>query len=188
MHQILYELNDLDTSSFNDLSKFEFGSYGLPKMKIYNKKVVTSQYPELLPIYKKFKNARQLFDFAEVMYVPPHNYVMPHIDADRYCAINIPVLGDFENSYLAFFNKGEQEFPNLYEENGEMIQKNGGAYPDATIDYKVSYTYPTLINVSKIHNVINETEQNRIVLSLTFKQEHRYEDILDLYNNGELLW
>ena len=67
-----------------------------------------------------------------------------HRDHNRLCALNFPVAGDFENSTNIFVDDFDEPLETF---NGEE---------------------PALINTRQFHGVTNKTDQERIVLSVSF--------------------
>lgn len=67
-----------------------------------------------------------------------------HRDHNRLCALNFPVIGDFENSNNIFVDDFDEPLETF---NGEE---------------------PALINTRQFHGVTNKTDQERIVLSVSF--------------------
>lgn len=67
-----------------------------------------------------------------------------HRDHNRLCALNFPVIGDFENSTNIFVDDFD-----------EPLETFNGAEP-------------ALINTRQFHGVTNKTDQERIVLSVSF--------------------
>jgi len=67
-----------------------------------------------------------------------------HRDHNRLCALNFPVIGDFENSTNIFVDDFDEPLETF---NGEE---------------------PALINTRQFHGVTNKTDQERIVLSVSF--------------------
>jgi len=67
-----------------------------------------------------------------------------HRDHNRLCALNFPIIGDFENSTNIFVDDFDEPLETF---NGEE---------------------PALINTRQFHGVTNKTDQERIVLSVSF--------------------
>ena len=186
-HFILDDLKDMDLQEFVNIENFEFSHYGHKDKRIFQTRLPKSN-PSLIPIYEKFQNPEGLFSHAGIMYIEPGVTVMPHIDVKRSACVNIPVAGHFEKSSIGFFTKGEKFVPNMLKDpEGKTKIMGGGGYPDAVLDYDVSYTMPIVFNNQKIHNVSNYSDVNRIIISLSFNYDFTFEDIKKLNQENKLL-
>ena len=65
---------------------------------------------------------------------------------DRQCALNFPVVGDFDNSMNIFVDDHDQ-----------LLEKFNGEEP-------------ALINTRQFHGVTNKTDKDRIILSVSFHE------------------
>ena len=69
-----------------------------------------------------------------------------HRDHKRQCALNFPVVGDFDNSMNIFVDDHDQ-----------LLEKFNGEEP-------------ALINTRQFHGVTNKTDKDRIILSVSFHE------------------
>jgi|TARA_R110000823_G_scaffold257117_2_gene378908 hypothetical protein len=86
-----------------------------------------------------------------------------HRDHNRLCALNFPIVGDFENSMNIFVDDFDERIEQF---NGEQ---------------------PCLMNTRQFHGVTNKTNTDRIVLSVSF-----YEPFKKIkqrgFNNNEVFY
>lgn len=182
-------LPDLDISDcIEDLIKFttndaEWSFYGKGRFSIY---MAFPPRELIVPLARKFKNPKNLFLKMEVNKVLPMGIVPPHTDHHRYATINIPLKGNFNDSYLDFYKPatGLTASPlNNKEENA-----GGGRYfPEAELDYQVNYNVPVCFDTQEIHGVTNATHSERYILTMSFKEEYTFNRILKMYQTGDLL-
>lgn len=189
--RVFYLDNEFGNINFVDLSKklrqINYNYYGTGRRRLLNAELSVSDYPVLESILKLFVNPELILSF-EIMTVEYGNIVVPHIDAGRKCCINIPILGDFENTFIGFHENTSDDFlPNVYyEADGSKTISSGGGFPNATLIDKISYSKPIILNTTKIHNVINLTKQDRTILSITFKYHLHFNEIVNLHKNHNL--
>lgn len=94
----------------------------------------------------------------------PDAMLPAHVDErKRLCAINIPIVGDWDRSKIL-------------------------AYPDGTVEGEVlTYTFgpPVLLDTARLHSVDNRGCGERIILSIGFYKTD-YQETLALIKRGEL--
>lgn len=105
------------------------------------------------------------------VYKHPAGYSVPiHIDAGRFCAINIPICNT-EHSSTIFYNL-DNDAQIQYDSKRILNQITSGV----TECFRFTLTEPTLINTTKPHSVINTGSETRIIISwsvlkpITFEQ------------------
>jgi len=170
--------------SYNDWMYYGRGRFsiyiGLPKREL------------IIPIATKFKNPKELFKKIELNLVKANGIVFPHTDNDRNLTMNLPLLGDFKNSTLDLYKaptdsgiaSSDLQGPGAQDDD---LKKSGKLYPHAELVDQVPYEVPVCFDTQEIHRVTNATNEDRYILSLSFKQEFTYEKIKDMYEYGELL-
>lgn len=137
------------------------------------------------PITKQFKNPADLFFKIGLNRVKKMGVVVPHTDHYRYVTLNIPLSGDFKNSYLDFYKESKGQIaPGI---NGSDDQGGGKFYPDSDLDYQVNYEVPVCFDTREIHGVTNATSQDRYILTLSFQEKYSFAKIFEMYKAGELL-
>lgn len=171
--------------SILSISKENYRYYGTMRKRLFMYSVNLNTIPELQEILDQLCNP-SLIDNFEVMFTEPGTIVMPHIDSRRRVALNIPISGDFHNSYVGIYEKGKKFIPNTeFFENKELV-KDGGGYPDSKLIQKVTYVTPICLNTEEVHNVVNLSKVSRVVLGLGFKPQISFSDIENLYEQNKL--
>lgn len=141
-------------------------------------------------IGSKFKNPRSILYKIEANYVGPAGMIAPHTDHNRACTLNIPVSGDFHNSYVDFYEKngegiGLAEGDNKPHE--EQIENTSKRYYDAELVEQVNYKVPIVFDTQTVHGVSNWSHQKRYVITVSFRRDMTLEDIYEIYKAGELI-
>lgn len=123
-----------------------------------------------------------------LMAISPGCTISPHTDPDRFCAINIPIKGNYETSCVQFFNKGKSRaiVTNFIKQDGTKPNPVGINYPKPDLIGRVYYQTPICINTSRIHNVRNAAKESRIILSLGFATT-RFSKLEKLQEENNLL-
>ena len=137
---------------------------------------------DVLEHISQLKNYKELID--NVKFFKTYG-TAPHTDK-RNVAINIPIITD-KNDKIVFYESKESENANVQVED---IKKETVAKV-----YKNPKTLETFIsdkafclNTSAIHGVVNGSNNNRIILSISFKGKYDdYNLIKDMYKNGQLI-
>lgn len=161
-----------------------WSSYGRGRFKLYIGLLPNREL--ILPLAKKFKNPKELFFKMELNKVGKMGVVMPHTDHHRYVTINVPLKGDFKNSYLDFY-KPSTGVPACALNNNEEHRGGGMFYPESELDYQISYNVPICFNTQEIHGVTNTSLEDRYILTMSFKETWTFEKIYDMYTSGKLL-
>lgn len=186
--EITQELKELPYSNF---TKDDWTFYGAKSHKLYQHRYEPGKkIPALTNLYKRWKS-KDVVASAQMLKVDPGNSVLPHTDAKRQAAINIPVSNNWDKCYTGLYEaEGWRKLiflPNfLHTENG-IEKKPGGAYPKAKLIKKLQYDNAICLNVSKIHGVVNESNETRYVLSCTINPKYSYEDVKNMYESGLLI-
>lgn len=146
-----------------------------PNMRPHHRLVSENKYlsrirsflPQLSPVYN-------------VLRLKPGQEFITHIDADRFCALNLPLSGT-ENSYTTFY---------------KFVGAPVIEYDDMRISYNVkseieevfrfSLNKPTIINNGDRchpHGVVRDMSTERIIISWSFLKNTTYEDACNLFND-----
>jgi len=171
------------------LSYTDWMYYGMGRFSIY---IGLPKRELIIPVATKFKNPKELFKKIELNLVKANGIVFPHTDNDRNLTMNLPLLGDFKNSTLDLYKapadsgiaSSDLQGPGAQDAD---LKKSGKHYPHAELVEQVSYEVPVCFDTQEIHGVTNATNEDRYILSLSFKQEFTYEKIKSMYEHGELL-
>src|SRR6056300_174115 len=129
---------------YNDIlsiSKDNFRFYGTRRKRLYMCSVNLFVIPKLQEILDQLYDP-SIVDNYEIMFTEPGAVVMPHIDSRRRVALNIPIFGEFEKSFVGIYEKGKKFVPNTEFFEGADLVKSGGGYPDSKLIEKVTYTTP----------------------------------------------
>lgn len=170
--------NDLITFALNHT---EWGYYGKGRFKIFIASPVRAIVQSIL---ENFVNPDDLFFKIELNKVEKMGIVPPHTDFDRYVTINIPIAGDFKNSYVDFYTKSEgipTQGMNGSSTNGAKM------YPYSELDHQVNYEIPICFDTQEIHGVTNATFEDRYILTLSFREKWTFDMIEKMYKDGNLL-
>ena len=137
---------------------------------------------DVLEHISQLKNYEKLID--NVKFFKTYG-TAPHTDK-RNVAINIPIITD-KNDKIVFYESKEsvESVLQVEDKEKETIAKV----------YKNPKTLETFIsdkafclNTSAIHGVVNGSNNNRIILSISFKGKYdNYNLLKDMYKNGELI-
>lgn len=190
-HFLLPDLNyDTEKLALQEYVKSfsEWSTYGLGRFTLYVGPVPRELY---LPIAMKFKNPKELFRKIEMNRVRASGIIVAHTDCQpRRCTLNVPILGDFENSSLDFYT---------HNTSGELGPKlaNGilgpGAvnqpthYVEEELEEQIHYTVPICFDTQEVHGVSNFSNQDRYILTMGFKDEFSCNRLHEMYEYGDLL-
>lgn len=147
--------------------------------------------PEIVNLYHNTFKDTHMLGRATLLKVMPKGKVTPHIDAYRKAAINIPLSNNWNECYTGLYSatgiRKYARIPNILIENKIPKLTKGGGYPFARLEEKLQYKKAICLNVSKIHSVVNNSDEVRYVLSISIQSKYSYYDIKKLYENGELI-
>ena len=101
---------------------------------------------------------------VEFFQVPSNSVLPAHIDNTRKVALNIPVLGDFENTSADFYDISHI----VKEHNIEGARGFGG---HAKLISRVNYTCPVYLSTQIPHGTTNKSSKHRTILSVTFHEK-----------------
>jgi hypothetical protein len=151
-NDIIYEFDiDLDIDQLRDLA---LNTESIPGMPHHHRLAqdndytisIKNKYPFLSPLFNVYK------------FVPGR--VLPiHVDADRFCAINIPI-SHTQDSVTMFYSKDTNA---QLEYDAQRIIN----YVKSPVDevFRFTLSRPTLINTTYPHSVINNGTDTRVIIS-----------------------
>lgn len=168
------------------VSQDQFRYYGTRRKRLYMHSINLETIPELQEVLDKLYNP-SIVDNFEIMFTEPGATVMPHVDSRRRVALNIPIAGDFKNSFIGIYEKGKRFVPNVEFFDNKPLVKDGGGYPDSKLLQKVSYTTPICLNTEEVHNVVNHSKEMRVVLGLGFATNLSFSDIQKLHDEDKFI-
>lgn len=140
---------------------------------------------DVLEHISQLKNYKELIDNVKFFKTYAKGIIPPHTDK-RNVAINIPIITD-KNDKIVFYESKESE--------KVVVQVEDKEKETVAKVYKNPKTLETFIsdkafclNTSAIHGVVNGSNNNRIILSISFKGKYdNYNLLKDMYKNGELI-
>jgi len=97
----------------------------------------------------------------------------------RQCALNFMVSGDFQNSYVQWCTRGDEDiFTN--DSRGAWWEDNN---MEVLAEHRMTEGSATIYNTMHWHRVFNFTDKDRMVISMAINTP--IEEIFDIYNSGE---
>jgi hypothetical protein len=151
-------------------------TYGTKSVQIYNFKSV--DVPPILDVLAQFNNPRDYITHIEFFKTPANCELPAHTDRNRKAAINIPIIGDFDSSALNLFNT-----PDVPVNDVNGAQGFGGK---ATKVASATFYTAVILDTTYPHGVINQTDKDRVIVSMSIKPEVTYEDMYRMYRTGNL--
>ena len=183
-----------------EIPEFKFDSEKLKQTYLNNKNVwamygsgdpkenLHTQYvskEDVLEYINQLKNYKELIDNIKFFKTYPKGVITPHTDK-RKVAINIPVVID-KNDKITFFESKEEEEVVLQVE-GVKKQTSAKHYHNPKLIETFVSDKVFCLNTRAIHGVINGSDRDRVVLSISFKEKYDdYNLIKDMYYNGLLI-
>lgn len=141
--------------------------------------------PFSLDLFFKLKSSKQFkqefVDDVSFFMTKPNGQILPHTDT-RPTSLLIPVKGNFQKSRVEFYDRYCKSIivPINSNDNGQFSNTTT-MYKVGIPDYQVSYDKPILINTKIIHAVKNESDSERIVLSISLNKDLSFEQVRQLY-------
>lgn len=182
-----FEYNSEELKQIYLNNKNDWAKYGKDEKLTLHTQYVSLENPIILKHIQQIKNYKDVVENVKFFKTLVHAGVGPHRDK-RSVAINIPVIVN-ENSYVVFYEAKEELDPVLSLKEGKRLTtakyyKINQAIPVET--FKCQNVF--CIDTSQIHGVLNKSENDRVVLSVSFKDQYNdFNVIKNMYENGELL-
>lgn len=153
-------------------------TYGHDSLLIYRFKAQLC--PAVLEVCKQIADPLELIAHVELFKTSANLTLPAHIDNGRKVALNVPIVGDFDQTGLDLYSIAHLDAS--FDVNGAR-----GFKGQAKHIARVSSTVPYLLDTSKPHGTCNPTNQDRVILSITFNSKYSFLDILSRYTSGTLL-
>ena len=146
---------------------------------------VSNENETILKHISQLKNYNQLIENVKFFKTLKNGKVSPHTDK-RKVAINIPVI--ISKTDKVIFFEGMKYKEATIQINNTIKSTTAKSY----INPKLIETFVSnkvfCLNTNTIHGVINESNTDRIILSISFKEKYdNYNLIKDMYYNGQLI-
>lgn len=121
----------------------------IPGRKYINKYLRVETNDLFQEIYNQYPDLELKPEFTFFMELSPDVLLAPHTDAGRGAAINFPLIGDWSQTPVRFHKN-----PTLKKE-------------DIVYEHYYNPNHPSIINVSNLHSVWNNTKETRYMLSIS---------------------
>jgi hypothetical protein len=120
---------------------------------------IRNKYPFLSGVFNVYKH--------------PPNYSVPiHIDADRFCAINIPICNTDQSSTI-FYHKNQNT--EIEYDSHRILNLVKSPVEEC---FRFTLTKPTLINTTYPHSVVNNSSETRIIISWSVLRPMTFQECL----------
>jgi len=180
--EINFNIRDLQEIYKNNIN--EWASYGVIKNDSLYTQYVSLEDTVIKKILNQFKDS-SIIENIKFFKTLSKGEIHSHTDK-RKVAINIPVIVD-DKSYTVFYETTDTfEIPKI--NVGNKIQDvNAKKYKKGKIVEKVYLNKAICLNTNVPHGVINESQDDRVILSISFKKEFDSFDIIKkLYDTRNL--
>jgi len=196
-----YESGKFEKTMVNafEIPEFKFDSEKLKQIYLSNKKdwaqygknentSLHTQYvskEDVLEHISQLKNYNELIENVKFFKTLKNGKVGPHTDK-RKVAINIPVI--IGKTDKVTFYEGTEKEEVFIQVKGEEKQTTAKKYKNPKLIETFVSDKVFCLNTRAIHGVINESNTDRIILSISFKEKYDdYKLIKYMYNNGQLI-
>ncbi len=142
-----------------------------PKGLLYHQRIIdkNSYLSEIQQKYPILSNSFNIY------YLSGGKKIEPHIDSDRFVALNIPIRGVKGTATIFYSSPSYLETHNksyIYDAiNGDLKE-----------EFRFCLDTPTLLNTKHIHSVDNPNNKARIVMSWNIIPGYSYEDAVEWFN------
>jgi len=151
------------------------------KTKTYNVDSTNGEFQQLINEDSYFNNLKLQYPFLSskfnIYHSLPKSNIPLHVDANRNCALNIP-LENTKESFTVFYKFVESP---VFEYNNKFIFNNVKSKVEET--FRFTLYKPTLINNAVPHKVINYSSNQRIILSWSILPEYTFDQVKSILNN-----
>ena len=170
-NDFVYELGiDWDLDEFRRI--VSANCLPVPGLQGHQRLVSTSEY--MTSLQKKFPFLSNLYNIYRTTPGYSINSIVPHIDAKRKCAINVPIENT-EDSFTIFSDfVGEPKLKFVPEFVYHRIES------ELTEEFRFTLSRPTLINNSVPHSVELNSNKIRVILSWSISDKYDFQDIKNL--------
>jgi len=176
--------NQKQLQSVYENNQNEWAVYGTHKDKSLHTQYISLDNDVIKNIIKQFKD-QSIIKNIKFFKTLSNGEVTPHTDK-RNVAINIPVIVD-DNSYTSFYKqKDEFETPTITVGN-KTQNVNAKKFIKGEILETVYLKQAICLNTAVPHGVTNKGNKDRVILSISFKDDYdNFEIIKKLYDTGNL--
>jgi hypothetical protein len=174
------ELQQLYTNNKN-----EWASYGTSKNNSLYTQYVSLDNAVIASIINKFNNLNIVENIKFFKTLTKGN-IQSHTDK-RKVAINIPVVVDNKSCTVFYEKTNSFDIPKITV--GDKVQDvNAKRFKKSKVVEKMYLNKATCLNTNVPHGVINDSTNDRVILSISFRDEYdSFSLIKDMYNNGKLI-
>jgi hypothetical protein len=156
----------LDLKTLSDIAFSSREINGMPSHhRLARDNIVTDE------LQKKYKFLSPVFN---VYKFTPGRILQTHIDADRFCAINIPICNT-ESSDTIFYNKDDSA-----QLEYDPIRIVNTVTSQVKECFRFTLHTPTLINTTYPHSVINYGNDTRVIISWSVLRPITFQQCVDL--------
>ncbi len=142
-------------------------------------------FKEVEHIINQFKRP-EIIDNVKFFKTMAKGMVDPHSD-NRSVAINIPIRTNDKQSTIFYESLGDYDNPNINVGDKKIITK-AKRYNKVNETQRFILNQPACLNTSLPHGVENLSESDRVVLSISFKDEYdSFSRINNLYRSKQLI-
>lgn len=161
-----------------------WASYGSSDVNSLHTKYADPQHHAIQYIVQQFEDP-SIIENIKFFKTKAGGDVNPHSDK-RNVAINIPIQTN-EDSYTTFYKSiGGYDNPDI-SVNGENMTVKARRYKKVEETDSFVLYGAVCLNTSVPHGVVNKSDQDRIILSISFKEQYDdYDKIKQLYDQGNL--
>jgi hypothetical protein len=165
----------------------EWAKYGKDEKLTLHTQYISLEHPVILKHIEQIKNYKYVVENVKFFKTLKNAGVGPHKDK-RNVAINIPVLVD-ENSCIVFYEAKDEIDPVLSLKEGKRLTTaKYFKIEQAQSIEKFKSKNVFCIDTSQIHGVLNESNNDRVILSISFKEQYNdFNIIKKMYETGQLL-
>lgn len=178
-----FDQNDL--FAYYQENKNSWAKYGKHDLSSLHTQYAQKECKSISKIVNQFQNPN-IIENIKFFKVKGTGSISPHSDS-RNVAINIPVQTNNKN-YTVFYNAtDEYETPEIRIEEKTSSTRAKRYINAAAYDYLI-IKHAICLNTALPHGVINESEEDRIILSISFTKKYdNFEIIKELHNKNNLL-
>lgn len=141
------------------------------KQHYHHRKI--DDHPYLLELKTRFPIFSDIYNLYNIRLAE----LEPHQDADRQCALNIPVLNT-QDSDTIFYSRGDNGIDTKYHQRRIYDEFSPEELRE---EYRFTLLEPTIINTQEIHSVIHRGVGRRIIFSWSILPEYSFEDALEFF-------
>lgn len=179
------KFNQKDLLSCYHGNQNTWAKYGKEDLSSLHAKYAEDNSRPILDIVCQFKNP-DIIKNIKFFKTVAKGHVSPHCDS-RNCAINIPIQTD-KNSYTVFYEeKDDFETPEV-EIDGENKNTKAKRFKNIPSCGWIFLDQPLCLNTNLPHGVINKSDKDRILLSISFIEKYdNFKILKEMHYENKLL-